>query len=97
MLGFVSLLVSFALVFSDKSLSLSQKIGQMATTLLGFGITSYVIAAAVAASPIGLGLTVMISVLVAVTMAVSTLLINAYYFSSAKAIDERIAKYRRRT
>lgn len=79
-LGGLALLVSFYQIFTNDSLSVFQKVGQMSTVLLGFGITAYVTAAAVALSPVAI-LPILIGILVAVTFAVSTAIINAIYFS----------------
>jgi len=85
-LGVLALLVSVIYILKDETLSLSQKIGQIAVEALGFGITTYITAAA-----LSLGFfPVFVAILVAITMTLALALIKAMYFSSLR-IRSRIA------
>lgn len=70
----------------DNTLSLSQKIGQIAVEALGFGITTYITAAAVSLGFIP----VFVAILTAITMALAIILIKAIYFSSLR-VRPRVA------
>jgi hypothetical protein len=79
-LGILALLVSVVTILHDNTLSLSQKIGQIAVEALGFGITTYITAAA-----LSLGFfPVFVAILVAITMTLALTLIKAIYFSSLR-------------
>lgn len=88
-LGAISLLVSIALIFANDQLNPAQKLGQIAMTMLGFGIVASVTASA--AVLLGGGfLAAAIGILVAVTMAVAVGLINAIYFSHLRFRSNRV-------
>jgi len=90
--GYAALILSILSVYKSNSLNFYQKIGQISTTLLGFGITSYLISAIVLAAGSG-GLAILLGVTVALSLSVIMTTINALYFSALNSYFYRRKKY----